>query len=309
MRAAILREYGGVPEIGAFDDPTVDVAEVRAAGLNPIDLRIASGQLDASRPPLPYVVGREGVGTIAGRRVYFDQTAAPYGSMAERAPVDAGALVDVPDGLEDGHALCYGIAGVAAWLALEGKAAVQPGETVLILGATGVVGSIAVQVARLLGAGRVIAAGRDKAALRRCVDELGADAIVRLEASGAALTADMRAAAGGDIDVVFDPLWGHPAEAALEALAFRGRLVNLGQSGGAMASFPSVSVRFRELSIIGHTNFAAPFEVRRAAMERMFAHAAAGELKASYEELPLAQIGDAWARQAQSPGVKLVLRP
>jgi NADPH2:quinone reductase len=308
MRAAILREYGSVPEVGEFDDPSGPVADVLAAGLNPIDLRMASGQLDNARPPLPSVVGSEGIATFEGRRVYFDRAGAPFGSIAERVPVDPATLVDVPDALEDGHAVCYGIAGLAAWLALERRAELQEGETVVILGATGVVGSIAVQVARLLGAGRVVAAGRSKAGLKRA-ERLGADATVRLDASGAALTADIKAAAGGDVDVVFDPLWGHPAAAALEALRFRGRLVNLGQSAGAMASFPSVNVRFRELAILGHTNFAASPEVKRAALERMFAHAAAGELSAEYEELPLAQVGEAWRRQAESPNVKLVLRP
>jgi NADPH2:quinone reductase len=308
MRAAILREYGGVPELGDFDEPEGVVVEVSAAGLNPIDLRIASGQLAGRRPPLPCVVGSEGVGRLDGRRMYFGSTLAPFGSLAERAPVQPSELVPVPDGLEDAHAVCYGIAGLAAWLALERRAELQPGETVLILGASGMVGMIAVQAARLLGAKRVIAAARSKAGLARA-QELGADATVHLEASGAVLSAMFREAADGHLDVVIDPLWGAPAAAAIEALAFRGRLVQLGQSADALATFPSVPVRFGELSILGHTNFAASAEVRRAALERMFTHAAAGELRADFETLPLDAIGDAWRRQAESPNVKLVLTP
>jgi NADPH2:quinone reductase len=303
MRAAILREYGGVPEIGEMDEPAGTVADVLVAGLNPIDLRIASGQLAGRERPLPYVVGSEGVASLGGRRVYFDGGAA----LAERVALDPEQLVGVPDGVEDGHAVAYGIAGLAAWLALE-KGRLAEGETVLILGASGTVGMIGVQVARLMGAGKVIAAARSKAGLVRAT-ELGADATVRLDCAGAALTACIREAAGGDVDLVLDPLWGPPAAAAVEALAFRGRLVQLGQSAGALATFPSVAVRFGELSILGHTNFAAPFEARRAALERMFAHAAAGELVADFEELPLDSVGDAWRRQAESPNVKLVLRP
>ena len=301
MRAAILREYGRVPEVGDFDDPAGTVAEVLAAGLNPIDLRLASGEL--ARPPLPAVVGKEGIARLDGRRVYFDSG----GAFAERVALDPDEVVEVPDSLEDGHAVCFGIAGLAAWIALQ-RAQVREGETVLVLGASGIVGMIAVQVAKRLGAGRVIAAARNKHRLKRAA-ELGADATVALEPAGAALTALFRKAAGGDVDVVFDPLWGPPAAAAIEALAFRGRLVQLGQSAGAVASLTSSPIRFRELSIIGHTNFASPFPERRAALEQMFALAASGELVADFEELPLDQLGDAWRRQAESPSVKLVLRP
>ena len=302
MRAAILREFGGIPEVDEFDDPAGTIADVLAAGLNPIDLRLASGEL--ARPPLPMVVGKEGIARLDGRRVYFDSG----GAFAERVALDAQEVVDVPDGVGDAHALCFGVAGLAAWIALEQRAQVREGEKVLILGASGAVGMIAVQVAKRLGAGRVIAAARNQARLRRA-EELGADATVRLEPAGAALTALFRKAAGGDLDVVFDPLWGPPAAAALEALGFRGRLVQLGQSAGAVSPLTSAPIRFRELSIIGHTTLATPFPERRAALERMFELAARGDLVADYEELPLEQVGEAWRRQAGSPNVKLVLRP
>ena len=302
MRAAILREFGEPPEIEDFDEPPGGGARVLAAGLNPIDLRLASGELQ--RPPLPMVVGKEGVAELDGRRVYFDSG----GAFAERVALDPAEVVDVPERLPEAHALCYGVAGLAAWIALEQRAGVREGETVLVLGASGAVGMIAVQAARLLGAGRVVAAARNPQRLERA-RELGADATVRLDAAGPELTDRFREAAGGDLDVVFDPLWGEPAAAAVVALGFRGRLVQLGQSAGAQATLPSGPIRFRELSIVGHTNFASPFPVRRAALERMFSLAVAGELVAESEELPLGQVAVAWARQAESPNVKLVLRP
>lgn len=299
MRAAEVREYGAPPVVAEREAPEGG-SLVLAAGLNPIDLRIASGTLANRRPDLPYVPGSEAIFEIGGRRCYADAS----GAFAEVAV--ARDPVPLPEGVDDGLALACGIAGLAAWLALAQRGQLREGEKVVVLGATGMVGLIAVQIARLLGAGRVVAAGRDREALERAA-ERGADATVLLEHD---VTADaFREAAGGDVDLVLDPVWGRPAELALEALAFRGRLVNLGQSAGAEASLPSVTIRFRELSILGHTNYAAAPEVRRAALERMFAHAATGELWAPYESLPLDAVAEAWQRQASSPNVKLVLVP
>jgi NADPH2:quinone reductase len=313
VRAAILREYGAPPEVGEFDDPVPGdgqvVVEVTAAGLNPIDLRVASGALAGRRPPLPSVVGKEGVGRLPdGRRVYFDEPVPPYGSMAERALIAEDAGIEVPEGVEDAHAVCYGVAGLAAWLSLEQRGGLQAGETVLILGATGVVGLIGVQAARLLGATRVIAAGRSPEGLRRA-RELGADETVQLGGSVEEMAEAFREAAQGDLHLVLDPLWGDPAVAAIAALAFRGRLVQMGQSAGGDATLPSAPVRFKELAILGHTNFASPAGVRAAALQRMWGHAAAGDLTADYETVPLDAIADAWRRQAESPNRKLVVVP
>ena len=295
VRAAILRDYGRTPEVGDFEEPAAGEGEllvdVLAAGLNPIDLRIASGTLAARRPELPSVVGSEGIGRTAdGRRVYFG---ASSGSLAERAAVPEAEIVEVPDGVGDAAAVAYGIAGLAAWLALD-KARLAEGETVLVLGATGPVGAIAVQLARLRGAGRVIAAAR------RDAGHLGADAVVSLEG-------DYEFEPG--IDVVIDPLWGAPAAAAVRAMAFRGRLVQLGQSAGAEASLASADIRFRELEILGHTNFATPAAVRAEALRRMWQHAAAGELSVDVETVPLERAAEAWERQARGPGRKLAVVP
>src|SRR4051812_43510351 len=304
MRAAILDEYGGTPRVGDFRDAEGDtVLDVLAAGLNPIDLRTATGAL--GRGEVPRVVGKEGIGrTPDGRRVYFDAPHDPFGAFAERVPVNSAEVVDVPDGVEDAHAVCYGIAGLAAWLSLERRAELQPGERVLILGASGVVGLIGVQVAKLLGAGRVVAAARSEDGLRRAA-ELGADATVRLDTDD--LADAFKDAAGGPLDVVLDPLWGAPAAAAVDALGFRGRLIQMGQSAGAESTLASAKIRFKEASILGHTNFAAPADVRANALRRMWDHAAAGELVADYETVALDDVADAWRRQGESPNRKLVL--
>jgi NADPH2:quinone reductase len=313
MRAAVLTAYGETPAVGEFEEPRTEdgqtLVDVHAAGLNPIDLRVASGTLAARRPPLPSVVGSEGAGRTAdGRRVYFSSAVSPWGSLAERTVAPDSELVEIPGDIEDAQAVAYGIAGVAAWLALERRAQVAPGETVIVLGATGAVGMIAVQAARLLGAARVVAVGRDPARLERAA-ELGASATVPLDREGEALTDELRAACGGDADVVFDPVWGAPASAALGALGGRGRLVQLGESAGAEATFASAAIRFKEISILGHTNFAAPPGERAAALQRMWGYAVAGQLHADVEKVALEDASAAWERQKAGPGAKLVLIP
>src|SRR5271155_2051774 len=183
MRAAVLQAYG-VPSPDQFEEPSAGldqaVVEVLAAGLNPVDVAICAGRFYAGKPPLPSVAGREGVGMLDGKRVYFDAPIAPFGSMAERALVDPSSTYPVPDGLDEGVAVALGISGLAAWLALTWRAELQPGEHVLVLGASGVLGQIAVQAAKLLGAARVVAAARSAEGLERCL-ALGADAAVGLD--------------------------------------------------------------------------------------------------------------------------------
>ena len=254
------------------------------------------------------MVGREGVGRRAGgERVYFDGSAPPFGSFAQRAPIDPQDAIPLPEGLDEALAVCFGIAGLAAWLGLEWRAGLRPGETVLVLGASGVVGRVAVQAARLLGATRVVAAARSREGLEQAV-ELGADATVQIGAVDDLADA-LAEAAGGGVDVILDPVWGEPAAAALQAANRGGRLVQIGQSAGPDALISSAAVRGRVLEILGHTNFAAPREIKRAAYERMAAHAAAGELRLDVERVPLEDVADAWARQQASPHRKLVIVP
>jgi NADPH:quinone reductase-like Zn-dependent oxidoreductase len=306
MRAAILRAYGAPPEPGDFDEPTAGggqvVVEVEAAGLNPVDLAGASGAFYRGNPPLPSVPGLEGVGrTPDGQRVYFDGAVQPYGSIAERSLVASGSLIPLLEDLDAGLALALGIAGMAGWLAVDRTGQVQEGETVLVLGASGVLGQVAVQAARLLGAGRVVAAARSE------IPDRGADARVTL--GGDDLEGRLREAAGGPIDLVIDPLWGAPARAALAALDVGGRLVNVGQSAGAEVAIASLTIRGSARRILGHSNFVTPPEEKRAAYQRMASHAAAGELVVDAERIPLDDVAEAWQRQASSPHHKLVVVP
>ncbi len=310
MRAAVLRELGGVPEAGEFDEPPADAPgepiEVAVAGLNPVDLFVASGNHPAMKPEPPCVPGFEGIGTRAdGTRVYFGVAIPPFGAFAERTRAPVESLVEVPDGVDDATAVCFGIAGMAGWLALEWRAKLQAGESVLVLGASGMVGRVAVQAAKLLGAGRVIAAARNESALAE-LEALGADATVPITDEG--FTDALRAAAPDGIDVIVDPVWGSAAVAAIDAASHYSRLIQVGNASGPEADLSAPHFRNKHASIIGHSNFLVPNEDKADAFRKMCKHAAAGDLKVESEEIPLADIADAWKRQGESPGRKLVIR-
>jgi len=273
MRAAVVREIGRPPEDGEAPDPARGegeaLVEVLAVPLNPIDVNVALGRFYGGHPPLPFIAGSECVGRVvegeslepgtpvwahgAGMGVSRD------GGLAERLAVREDVLVPLPEGTDPVLAGALGIAGVAGWLPVAYRAPVREGETVLVLGATGTVGLVALQAARLLGAGRIVAAGRRAEALERA-RRLGADAVVSLEEDD--LAGAFREACGGDgPEYVVDPVWGEPAVAAARAAARGARIVNIGQSAGAEASFASADVRGKQLEILGYSNFGTPREV------------------------------------------------
>jgi NADPH:quinone reductase-like Zn-dependent oxidoreductase len=201
------------------------------------------------------------------------------------------------------------MSAVAAWMALTERGRVQPGERVLVLGAGGAVGQVAVAAARVLGAGRVVAVCRSEAAQERA-SRAGADAVVELSGDADELTARISDACGGGADVVVDPVFGTAATAACRVLAPRGRLVNLGGASGDVAEFSSAVLRSRSIEILGYTNAALTPDQRRTALVDVFRHAAAGSLSVAHEEIPLTDAAEAWRRQAAgSAGVRLVLTP
>lgn len=313
MRAAQVRETGALPVVGDVEAPEGDdVLEVVVAPLNPIDLATSRGILAAGHPPLPYVPGCEAVArTHDGRLVWVYGGGLGFardGGMAERIAVGAAMAIDVPEGADPALAGAMGIAGLAGWLPLAWRAPLRGGEDVLVLGATGSVGQVAVQAARLLGAGRIVAAGRSRAGLERAL-ELGADETIDLTATDD-LVAAFRAAFGGKgPSYVLDPLWGAPAAAAIEAAAPWATLVNLGQSAGATSEIASGGVRFKCISILGHTNFAISHDELAEHYRRLVSHAVAGEIRLEIEQIPLDDVADAWRRQADGAGSKLVLVP
>lgn len=311
MRAARITEYGAPPELAEIDPPEPQdgwvSVEVELAGINPVDLAIASGTFDAGAPPLPYTPGLEGIGvTSDGRRVWFDRPMYPVGSLAETCCVDPANAIELAEGIEPRDAIPFGVAGMAAWLPLQWRGQLRPGETVLVLGASGSVGQIAVQAARLLGAGRVVGAARSESGRARAL-ELGVDAVTGTEGEVPALADEIRAACEGGPDLVIDGLWGSPAEAALRAMKPHGRLVQVGNSVSKEATIAAGPLRGGLISILGHRNFQAPVEVQAEAFRTMCEHRVAGALKVETEVFELDRVADAWRLQAKSPGRKLAV--
>jgi NADPH:quinone reductase-like Zn-dependent oxidoreductase len=310
MRAAVVSELGKPPAVAEVDEPAAGggeaVVEILAAPVNPIDLAVAAGRNPAGHPPLPFVPGCEGVGTADGRLVWVYRGGvgiARNGCFAERVAAPDEAITPVPEGADPALAAAMGIAGMAGWASLSTRVPVREDDVVLVLGATGTVGTVAVQAARLLGARRVVAAGRDSAALGR----LEADATVALD--GEDLVAAFRDACDGGPTLVFDPLWGEPAAAAIEAAARGARVVQLGQSAGATSPVTSAAIRFKGLEIYGFSNFNLPKDVLDREYARLVEHAMNGDIRVEIERLPLDAVGEAWERQAGSPHSKLVLAP
>ena len=311
MRAALIREVGALPEVGEAPDPAGETIEVLAAPINPIDLAVSRGILATGHPELPYVPGCEAVGRLGDRVVWIfggSLGRTTPGAMAERAPAGDSHAIDVPDGADPAVAAGLGIAGLAGWLPFAWRAPLTGGENVLVLGATGSVGLVAVQTAKLLGADRVVAAGRSAAGLERAM-EVGADAAVSLDEADDPEAAFKEAFDGNGPSYVFDPLWGEPAAAAVRAAAPAATVVNLGQSAGATSELASASVRFKSLSILGHTNFAVPPEELADHYRRLVTHVTAGDIRFDVERVPLDSVTDAWRRQAEGAGTKLVLVP
>ncbi len=323
MPAAVIRKHAAPPEYGTRPmpqrKPGQALVRVTAAPISPLDLLCASGTSYFGAPPLPYIPGVQGIGSIMesetlarGQRVWFSCDAGMKpgdGSMAQYCVIKESAALALPDQIEDDLAAALGLSAIAAWMALTWRGRLQHGEQVLVLGASGAVGQVAVQAAKLLGARRVIAASRDEAARVRALTQ-GADAVVDLTGADAnEISQRITAACDGPLNLVIDPLCGIPAEAALRVLASQGRLVNLGSAAGPSARFESAIIRSRLHAILGYTNNALTHEQKAQALAEVLSHAAAGRCTVERETVPLAHAAEAWERQAASARRKLILVP
>jgi NADPH2:quinone reductase len=306
MHAAVVNELGQPPQYQEFPDPVAGESEaivhVRAAGLHPVVKARASGTHYSSDGVVPLIPGVDGVGTLDdGRRVYFGAARSPYGTMAELTVTRRAMFVPLPHGIEDAQAAAIANPGMSAWVSLKERARVEAGQTVLIMGATGVAGQMAIQVARHLGAKRVVGVGRN-------VDAIAAadvDAVIALGQPEDAVRDAFAAEAANGIDVVIDYLWGRPTELLLEGLAkgFRPsathptRLVEVGESAGRTISLPGSTLRSIDLTILGSGFGSAAMDVIFAAIPKLFALAAAGSLKIAVDPVPLAEVEEAWNRK------------
>ena len=289
MRAAHIIQLKSPPEPVEVDD--VEGVRIEAVALNPLDIAIGNGVFYGGHPPLPYSPGCEAVGrTGDGALVYLfgdGYGVSKSGFLAERVDVPDDLPLRLPDGVDPALAVVSGIAGVAAWVSVAWKAKVTPADRVLVLGATGTVGRIAMQAAKLLGAERVVGASRSAGNGLVGLDEI----------------ADAFGEEG--FTVCIDPIWGEPLAGALSAGAHHARVVHLGQAAGPEAPLKSADVRSKELLIQGHSNFALSKAERERAQLELLDHLVAGRITLDYETFVLDDVRDAWAHQ--SVGKKAVV--
>jgi NADPH2:quinone reductase len=224
--------------------------------------------------------------------------------MSELTVADDAGFAELPESVTDEDAAALGNSAITAGRVLD-LAGVAQGETVLVLGASGAIGKVAVQMARHRGAAQVIAAGRDSRRLERAL-ELGADHAVSLAGKEPQqVTAELRALGG--VDVVIDPLWGEPAMAALAAGNFGVRLVNFGLAAGRSVDMSSIPLRNNRATVMGISTAMDSFEVRRASFLQGLELLVSGDLLVDHRILPMEAVADAWVAQRSSPGARLLL--
>ena len=319
MKAAVVHELGGVPRYEDFPDPVAGdgevVIDVKAVAVENIDKMIAAGTHFASRQfmaQLPAIPGFDGVGALAdGTLVGFTQPRLPYGALAEKTVVAEGHTVPVPEGLAPAVAVV--LASAMTGFAIKTAAGFTPGETVLVQGATGVAGRLAITVARLLGAGRIVATGRDDNALRDLL-ALGADEVINTAVADETLVGAFTDAAGDGYDVVLDFLWGRPTEILLKALVPSElkhvkptRIVQVGESAGSTLTLAAESLRTSGVEIYGAAK-GLDGATMMDAYNQVVQWARDGSLTFDLETVPLSQVESAWQR-TDLRGKRLVVKP
>lgn len=309
MRFAQITELGSPPVLVDLDTPVGTgalVLRTLAVAYNPVDIAIGSGRFYAGHPPLPYVPGIEAVGLVGDRLVYAQGSGRGItrdGFTGEHLAVDEADLIDLPDGIDPGLAVALGTAGVAGWLATTQRAAVGAGDRVVVLGASGAVGTVAVQAARHRDAAVVVAVGRDE---KRLAGLDGADAVVPLGDDGK-FVGRVLAAAGGAPTVVIDMLWGAPVAALIGAVAPGARVVNVGASAGAESNLPSAAIRGKQLALLGYSNFGVPREEFVAGYLELLSIASAGGMDVAIERFGLDDAASAWITAATGAAKAVVI--
>src|SRR5271168_5087841 len=320
MNAAVVSDFSKPPQFMNFADPVPEEREklvhVTAAGLHPIVKAVANGTHYTNTGELPFIPGVDGVGRLEdGKRVFFGMARSPYGTFAERALASSWMSIELPEGLDDVVAAGIANPGMSSWVALTGRAKFTAGESVLILGATGVAGQLAVQIAKRLGARRVIAAGRNPKALEE-LKELGADTVISLGQERDALVAAFRGElAEHGVDVVLDYLWGSPAEALLAATSQKGlksktsriRFVQIGGSAGPTISLAAATLRSSAIELLGSGFGSASLDQIVQAVAEFFKVAATQPFQFKTKVGSLKDVEALWNTPEQ--GVRLVFQP
>jgi len=319
IHAAVVRSFDDAPRYEPYDLPVPsdgdqEVVEVLATGLHPRVRSGASGSHYTSTGSLPMVPGIDGVGRRSdGRIVYFVADDDLVGPMATRTVIDTRRSVELPDGTDVLKIAAAMNPAMSAWVALRRRVPIQAGASVLILGATGSAGQMAVQVAKRLGAGRVVGAGRDKARLE-ALPGFGADATVALT-DDASDTAAALAEAASEVDLVIDYLWGRPASEAIMALlqarSDRSRELNwiqIGSMAGPTIELPSVALRSANFRLQGNGQGAVSTRAYLAELPSLIDEIDNGGLVVNARPVPLADVEAVWTAP-EVPGVRTVLVP
>jgi NADPH:quinone reductase-like Zn-dependent oxidoreductase len=319
MNAAVVTSFAEPPHYGPFDVPeprTGDqiLVDVLAAGLHPRVRTGAAGAHYTSTGALPMIPGVDAVGQRPdGKRIYFVTDDDILGTMADKALVDVGRAIELPDDVDVPKVAAAMNPAMSSWVALRRRVPIEPGQSVLVLGATGNAGTMAVQIAKRLGAGRVIGAGRDPGRLG-ALAAAGADDTVRLTADPEA-TGQALAAAAAEVDIVIDYLWGQPAELAITALltarSDRSRAMNwiqIGSLAGRTIELPSVALRSANLRIQGNGQGAVSPRAYLAELPSLVDEIDSGAIAVTANPVPLADVEAAWTH-ADPPGRRTVLVP
>jgi NADPH:quinone reductase-like Zn-dependent oxidoreductase len=320
VNAAVVQAFDAPPRYTAFADPVAQEGEVlvtiTAAGLHPIVKALANGTHYGSTGELPFIPGVDGVGRLEdGTRIFFGVARSPYGTFAEYAPAAGWMRIPLPAGLDDATAAGIANPGMSSWVALTARAGFVAGESVLILGATGVAGQLAVQVAKRLGARRVIAAGRNPQVLEK-LRHLGADAVISLDQEHDALISAFRSEwAVSGVDIVLDYLWGQPAQSLLEAISQRGlrtaasriRFVQIGSSAGPTIPLPAATLRSSKLELLGSGFGSASMDEIRQTLAEFFNAAARQPFEFEIKTASLRDVEALWNVAAR--GTRIVFQP
>lgn len=315
MKAAVVSSYSEPPRYADFNDPVPGPDEVlvhvTAAGLHPIVKAIASGKHYGSTGKFPFIAGLDGVGRLDdGTRVFFGA----FGTFAERAVTARNRCFAIPDALDDITVAAMMNPGMGSWGAIVERAQLRAEENVLILGATGSAGQLAVQIARRLGAGRIVVAGRDQQALSK-LHSLGANADIALTQDREALVQAFREAISGNrIDVILDYLWGTPAESLLTAIEQKGldhaagriRYVQIGNSAGPTISLQASALRSSGLEMLGSGFGSVSMEKIFEGMRALLQEAARKPFQIEARAVPLRDVEGLWNAQQDA---RLVFQP
>jgi NADPH:quinone reductase-like Zn-dependent oxidoreductase len=312
VKAAIVVQARQAPIYGDFEEPVPANGEVKvtvsSAALSNVVKSRASGTHYSSSDQLPFVVGVDGVGRLAdGRRVYFALPRAPFGSMSERTIVPSSHCVSLPDDLDDVTAAAIANPGMSAWAAFKERARLTTGETVLVNGATGTAGRLAIQIAKFMGAGKVVATGRNAQALKG-LSVLGADVTIPLGDGGDAFEAALKEQFGGDgIDVVLDYLWGQSAERIIIAGAKAGkeavpiRFVQIGAISAPTIALPSAALRSSAITLMGSGIGSITLGRIVKSIGELLEATVSGGFQILTKTFPLSEVEHVWAAPSSIP--------